>query len=100
MLSSVVARSPDAATLEAALTQAVTIGSDHEAGTFLHEVLKQSGVEGPMRGPFFKVVSGMSSGYEKGRILQAVIKKPDVRRYSNKSAMSQHSGTSCPSAVA
>lgn len=78
VLSSVVTRSTDAATLEAALTQAATISSDYEAGTFLHEVLKQSGVEGPLRAPFFKVVSSMSSGYEKGRILQAVARKPDV----------------------
>ena len=78
MLKSVLARSPDAATVEAALTQAATISSDYEAGTFLHEVLKQSDIEGSVRAPFFRVVSGMSSGYEKGRVLQAVVKKPGV----------------------
>ena len=31
-----------------------------------------------MRAPFFKVVGRMSSGYEKGRLLQAVVKKPGV----------------------
>ena len=61
-----------------ALTHAAGMSSDYEAGTFLHEVLKQSGVEGPLRAPFFKVVGGMSSGYEKGRLLQAVVKKPGV----------------------
>ena len=78
VLKAVVDRSADAATIEAALTQAASMSSDYEAGTFLHEVLKQSGVEGPLRAPFFKVVSSMSSGYEKGRVLQAVVKKPDV----------------------
>ena len=38
VLKAVVVRSPDAATLEAALKQAATMSSDYEAGTFLHEV--------------------------------------------------------------
>jgi hypothetical protein len=52
--------------------------SDYESGTFLHEILRQGGVEGSLRAPFFKVVAGMNSGYEKGRVLQAVVKKSDV----------------------
>jgi bla regulator protein blaR1 len=78
VLTSVVNRTTDPATLGAALAHAAAMTSDYEAGTFLHEVLKQSGVEGSLRAPFFKVVSGMSSGYEKGRLLQAVVKKPGV----------------------
>ncbi len=78
VLKAVIDRSPDAATIEAAVAHAGSMSSDYEAGTFLHEVLKQSGVEGSLRTPFFKVVSGMSSGYEKGRVLQAVVRKPDV----------------------
>jgi beta-lactamase regulating signal transducer with metallopeptidase domain len=78
VLKAVIDRSTDAATVEAALVHAGRMGSDYEAGTFLHEVLKQSGVEGSLRAPFFKVVSGMSSGYEKGRVLQALVKRPDV----------------------
>jgi hypothetical protein len=78
VLKAVVDRSPDAATIEAALTQASGMSSDYEAGTFLHEVLRQSGVDGSLRAPFFKVVSGLSSGYERGRVLQAVIRKPGV----------------------
>lgn len=78
VLKAVVDRSPDAATIEAALTQASTMGSDYEAATFLHEVLKQSGVEGSLRSPFFRVVSGLDSGYERGRVLQAAIRKPGV----------------------
>ena len=44
--------------------------------TFLHEVLKQSSIEGSMRAPFFKVVSGMSSGYEKGRCCRPSSRSP------------------------
>jgi hypothetical protein len=78
VLKAVVERSPDAATTEAALTTAVRITSDYEAGTFLHEVLQHNSVEGALRTPFFKVVNGVNSSYERGRILQAVVKKPDV----------------------
>jgi beta-lactamase regulating signal transducer with metallopeptidase domain len=78
VLKTVVERSPDAATMESALSQAASLSSDYEAGTFLHEVLAQSGVEGTIRAPFFKVVGRMSSGYEKGRLLQSVAKKPGV----------------------
>jgi bla regulator protein blaR1 len=78
VLKAVVDRSPDAATIEAALTLASGMSSDYEAGTFLHEVLRQSGVEGSLRAPFFKVVSGLSPGYERGRVLQAVVRKPGV----------------------
>jgi beta-lactamase regulating signal transducer with metallopeptidase domain len=78
VLKAAIDRSPDAATIEAALMQAGGMGSDYESGTFLHEVLRQSGVEGSLRAPFFKVVSGLGSGYEKGRVLQAVVKKADV----------------------
>jgi hypothetical protein len=31
-----------------------------------------------VRAPFFRVASAISSGYEKGRLLQAVVKKPGV----------------------
>ena len=78
VLKGVIDRSPDAATVEAALAQAASMTSDYETGTFLHEILKQSGVEGAVRAPFFRVVGRMSSGYEKGRVLQAVVKKPDA----------------------
>jgi len=62
--------------LEAALTAASTMGSDYEAATFLLEVLKQNGVEGAARGAFFRTVAGVSSGYERGRVLQTVVRKP------------------------
>ena len=77
-LKSVLSRSPDAATVEAALAAAVGMSSDYETGTFLHEVLKAGDIEGSVRAPFFKVASSLTSGYEKGRLLQAVVKKPGV----------------------
>jgi hypothetical protein len=78
VLASVLQRSPDAATLEAALASAATIGSAYETGTFLHEVLKAGNIEGPVRAPFFKVASAVNSGYEKGQLLEAVVKRPGV----------------------
>jgi hypothetical protein len=78
VLKAVIQPGVDAATVEAALTQASAMSSDYEAGTFLHEVLTQSGVEGSLRAPFFKVVNKLSSGYERGRVLEAVVRTPGV----------------------
>ena len=72
------ARPIDPALLEAALTQAEKLSSDYEAATFLLEVLRQNGVEGPARAAFFRVVGTLHSGYERGRVLQAVVRKPGV----------------------
>ena len=94
VLKAVIDRSPDTATVEAALTQAGSMSSDHEAGTFLHEVLKQNGVEGSSRAPFFKVVSGLGSGYERGRVLQAVVSKPDVSADTVREVLKATSGMS------
>jgi hypothetical protein len=94
VLKAVVDRSPDAATIEAALTQASAMSSDYEASTFLHEVLKQSGVEGSLRAPFFKVVSGLGSGYERGRVLQAAIRKPGVSGDTLREVLHSTSGMS------
>jgi beta-lactamase regulating signal transducer with metallopeptidase domain len=80
VLSAVISndRPSDAALVEAALQQASTIDSDYESASFLLEVLRQNGVEGSARAPFFKAVNALSSGYERGRVLQAVVKKTDV----------------------
>ena len=52
-------------------------GSDYEAATFLLEVLKQNGIEGAARARrSSRRVAGVGSGYERGRVLQAVVKKP------------------------
>jgi beta-lactamase regulating signal transducer with metallopeptidase domain len=78
VLSAVMERSTDGATAEAALAQAAHMGSDYESATFLIEVLKRASIEGNARAPFFKVVAAVSSGYERGRVLNAVVKKPDT----------------------
>jgi hypothetical protein len=94
VLKAVVDRSADAATIEAALTQAAAMSSDYEAATFLHEVLKQTGIEGSLRAPFFRVVSGLGSGYEKGRVLQAAVRKPGVSNDTLREALNATRGMS------
>ena len=94
VLSAVVKWSTDAATLEAALTAAATLRSDYEAATFLHEVLKQNGVEGSARAAFFRVVSGLSSGHERGRVLQAVVKRPEASTDTLREALKATRGMS------
>ncbi|HYT66591.1 MAG TPA: M56 family metallopeptidase [Vicinamibacterales bacterium] len=71
-------RPADPALLDAALAQAASLGSDYEAATFLLELLRQNGIDGAPRTNFFKVVSGLGSGYERGRVLQAVVTKSNV----------------------
>jgi beta-lactamase regulating signal transducer with metallopeptidase domain len=94
VLSGVVKGSTDAATLEAALTSAAAMSSDYEAASFLHDVLKQNNVEGTARAPFFRAVSGLSSGYERGRVLQAVVKSPGVSTDTLREALRATSGMS------
>ena len=80
VLSAVISRDrpSDPGLLQSALSQATSLGSDYEAATFLLEVLKQNGVEGAARDPFFKVAGGLGSGYERGRVLQEVVRKSDA----------------------
>lgn len=80
VLSAVVSgqHASDPALLEAALAAASKLQSNYEASTFLQEVLRQNGVEGPVRAPFFAAVHTIDSNYELGRVLQAVIKKADA----------------------
>ena len=78
VLSAVLERSTDGATAEAALAQAAHMSSDYESATFLIEVLKRSTIEGSARAPFFRVVADVHSGYERGRVLMAVVKKPET----------------------
>jgi hypothetical protein len=68
--------------------------SDYEAATFLHEVLKFNGVEGAARPAFFRVVNGLTSGYERGRVLQAVVKRPDVSTDTLREALRATKGMS------
>jgi hypothetical protein len=66
----------DPAVLEAALGSAASIGSNYETSQFLQEVLRQNGVEGRVRAPFFAAANTIGSDYERGRVLQAVVRKP------------------------
>ena len=96
VLSAVISRDrpSDQALLQAALSQAGSMGSDYEAATFLLEVLKQNGVEGAARDPFFKIVSGLSSGYERGRVLQAVVRKTDASNETLRAVLRASTGMS------
>ena len=66
----------DAGLLASALAAAAALRSDYETSQFLQEVLRQNGVEGPVRAPFFAAVNTIGSNYERGHVLQAVIRKP------------------------
>ena len=78
------ARSSDPALLESALTAAASIRSNYETSQFLQEVLRQNTVEGSVRAPFFAAVNTIDGNYERGRVLQAVVRKsgtsPDTLR--------------------
>ena len=78
VLKSVVSRSPDAATARGRARP----GREHQQRLRSRDVPARGPQaerrRGPVRAPFFKVVGRMSSGYEKGRLLQAVVKKPGV----------------------
>jgi hypothetical protein len=54
------------------------IKSDFEAASFLLELVKQHPIEGTLRAPFFGAVDGIASGFERGRVLQAVARRPGV----------------------
>ncbi len=96
VLSAVVNRehSSDPALLSAALTQAERMGSDYEAATFLMEVLKQNGVEGDVRAPFFRVLARVTSSYDRGRVLQAVARRTDVNNDTLRAVLQATSGMS------
>lgn len=71
-------RGPVPAALTAAMLDAAReLDSDYEAASLLLDLLRQQGIEGT-RDPFFAVVSTLSSAYEKGRVLQAVLRRADV----------------------
>lgn len=84
----------DQALIGAALGAAATMGSDYEAATFLLEVLKQNDVEGAARGAFFKAVAGVSSGYERGRVLQTVVRRPGTGAETLREVLRASSGMS------
>jgi hypothetical protein len=75
------------AVVEAILAQAGAMTGDYERSELLLAVLKQNSVEGTLRAPFFRAVDGIHGAYERGRVLHAVIGKPDVSRDTLKLAI-------------
>ena len=63
------------------LKSATSISSDYEAAEFLLQMSKNS-VEGSLRGPFFTALEGISSGYERGRVLQTLLRRSDISQES------------------
>ena len=57
------------------LDPSLAIDSDFEQASFLIDLAKSQPVDGPLRAPFFKGVDTISSSYERGRVLQAVVKR-------------------------
>jgi hypothetical protein len=87
-------RASDPALVESALNAAASLTSDYEAATFLMELLKENGVEGAARAPFFKIVGGLNSSYERGRVLQAVVHKPGTSEETLRAALTASKGMS------
>ena len=54
------------------------VDSDFEAASFLLQLVKQQPIEGTLRAPFFRAVESIGSAFERGRVLQAVAKRPDA----------------------
>ena len=78
VVSAVVRADPSPETLATMLDPSIAIDSDYEQATFLIDVAKSQSVDGPLRAPFFKGVETISSAYERGRVLQAVVKRGNL----------------------
>ena len=89
VLGSVVSgdRASDPGLLEAALASAAGLHSDYELSTFLQAVLRQNGVEGRVRSPFFAAANRLDSNYERGRVLQAVVRRTDASQDTLRSVL-------------
>jgi beta-lactamase regulating signal transducer with metallopeptidase domain len=61
--------------LQDALAASTAHKSDYETATFLLEVLRQNSVEGAVGATFFRAVNTINGQYERGRVLQAVVRK-------------------------
>ena len=75
VVSAVVRADPSPETLATMLDPSLGIDSDFEQASFLVDVAKSQAIEGPLRTPFFKGVESISSSFERGRVLQAVVKR-------------------------
>ncbi|MGH9409231.1 MAG: hypothetical protein ACRD1V_07235, partial [Vicinamibacterales bacterium] len=78
VLGAALKKSSDPATLQAAFAGAAQMSGDYDKSTLLQEVLKTTGVEGSQRAPFFTAVNSLKGSYERGRVLQAVVGRPDA----------------------
>jgi beta-lactamase regulating signal transducer with metallopeptidase domain len=76
---SALARRSDLApeTITAMVESAGGIGSDFEKAAFLLDAIK-AGVDGGARAPFFRAVQDIGSSFERGRVLQALAKRPGL----------------------
>jgi hypothetical protein len=54
------------------------LSSDFEGASFLLQVLKQGSIEGANRAAFFRAVGSVGSSFERGRVLQTVLDRPDA----------------------
>ena len=75
MVSAVVRADPSPETLATMLDPSIAIDSDFEQASFLIDIAKSQPIDGPLRAPFFKGVDSISSSFERGRVLQAVMKR-------------------------
>jgi beta-lactamase regulating signal transducer with metallopeptidase domain len=80
-------RASDPGLLEAALVSAAGLKSSYETSTFLQAVLRQNGVEGRVRAPFFSAANTIDSAYERGRVLEAVVKRTDASEETLRSVL-------------
>jgi hypothetical protein len=59
------------------LASSATIDSDFEQASFLVQIAARRPI-GAVREPFFRAVSGVGSSFERGRVLQEVLKQSTV----------------------
>jgi hypothetical protein len=71
VLDAAVSADQSPVTLKAAL-DAATMSSDFESASLLLDIVKAHPIDDSLRPSFFKVVEGISSDFERGRVLQAV----------------------------
>jgi hypothetical protein len=78
VVSAVVRADPSPETLATMLDPSIAIDSDFEQATFLIDLAKSQTIDGPLRAPFFKGVDTISSSFERGRVLQSVVKRGNL----------------------
>ena len=87
VLSALAARPDLSADVTATMLKSVVdLNSDYEAAEFLLQVSRNS-IEEPLRAPFFAAVETLGGAYERGRVLQAVLKRSDISAETVASAL-------------